>query len=102
MSLHESDSDIEAKFVKLRQREQILDKELRVIREFQTNINSLKMVASSEIQDVIVDEETVKKKVIVYSLPNDYTGNKMTEETRISQKTSLIKNINEFLGEDDV
>ena len=33
MSLHESDSDIEAKFAELKKREQVLDKELRQIRE---------------------------------------------------------------------
>lgn len=101
MSLHESDSDIEAKFTELRQREQVLDKELRQIREYQTNINSLKMVATSEMQDVIIDKKTIKQKVIVYSLPTDFTGNKMTESTRKSQKTALIKNIGKFLGVDN-
>ena len=60
------------------------------------------MVVSSEIQDVIVDEKTIKQKVIVYSLPTDYTGNKMTEDTRISQKASLIKNIDKLLGVEHV
>jgi len=102
MSDHESDSDLEEKFAELREREQVLDKELRQITEYQTNLNSLKMVQSFEMQDVIVDEKTTQQKVIVYSLPTDFTGNEMTEDTRISQKIALIKNINEFLGDDDV
>ena len=101
MSLHESDSDIETKFTELREREQTLEKELRQIRKYQTNINSLKMAVTSEMQDVIVDEKTTKQKMIVYSLPYDFTGNRMTENARISQKIDLIKNINKFLGEDD-
>ena len=98
MTLHESDTDIEVKFTELREREQILDKEIRKIREYQTNLNLLKMVASYEMQDVIVDKKTTKQKVIMFSLPKDFTGNKMKESTRKSQKVSLIKNIDEFLG----
>jgi len=98
MSLHESDLDIEVKFAKLKEREQILDKELLVIREYQTNLNSLRMVASYILLDITVNDKITQQKVTKYSLPNDYTGNKMTKETRISQKISLIKNIDEFLG----
>ena len=101
MTLHESDSDVEAKFTELRKREQVLDKELLQIREYLTNLNSLKMVPSSKMQDVIVDEKTIKQKVVTYSLPTDFTGNKMTEDNRKSQKIDLIKNIDEFLGDDN-
>jgi len=98
MTLYESDFDIEEKFAELREREQVLDKEIREIREYQTNIISLKMVVSYEMQDVIVDKKTIQQKRIVYSLPNDFTGNEMKEVTRKSQKASLIKNIDKLLG----
>jgi len=101
MTLHESDSDIEAKFAELREREQVLDKELREIREYQTNINSLKMVPSYEMQDVIGERKTMQQKMITYSLPHDFTGNKMKEVTRKSQKVSLIRNIDKLLGKED-
>jgi len=98
VSLHESDSDIEVKLGELREREQVLDKELQQIRKYQININSLKMVASYEILDVVIDKKTLKNKALVYSLPNDFTGNKMTEKTRTLQKIALSKNIDKLLG----
>lgn len=97
MGLHESDTDIEAKFAELRTLETVLDIDIRQIRQFQKNLNSLTMVSSHQSQEVTINKTTTTKMVTVYSLPPDFTGNKMTEETRKSQKIDLFENIDEFL-----
>jgi len=94
-----SDSDIEAKFTELTERETFLNTQLRQIRKYQRSINSLKMVESSEMQDVVVNEKTVQQVVTIFSLPTNFAGNEITTAYRDSQKTDLIINIDAFLGD---
>ena len=101
MTWDESDFDLEGKFAELREKETILETELRQIRKYQTSINNLSMVPSSEMQDVIVDKKTVKQRVKTFSLPTNFAGDKMDGDYRDSQKADLIVNIDKFLGNND-
>lgn len=91
MVWHELDSDLEVKFVKLREQEEIFEKQLRKIRSYQTRINNLKMVQIKQTnKDDVVE--------IVYTQPLNNAGNEMNEDYKNEQKAALIVNIDEFLG----
>ena len=98
----ESDYDLENKFAELRAKEDSLQAQLKQVRLYQTSINNLSMVQSSEIQDVVVNNVTVKQKVTTFSLPVNFAGNKIKPDYRDSQKVDLIINIDKFLGNTDV
>lgn len=101
MVWHESDSDIEVLFTKLREKETSLDKKIRKLRTYQVNINRLKFTANSEIETVTINGKDTTQRITKFYPPNNYAGNEMNEEYRVSQKAALIVNINEFLGEND-
>ena len=97
-----SDSDIEAKFAELKEKEAILQAQISQIRIYQRNINNLKMVPSSEMQDVVVNDVTVREVVTTFSLPANFAGNEISSDYRDSQKADLIVNIDKFLGANEL
>ena len=97
MSWDKSDKSIEDKFNSLREKENILEEQLRQIRKFQTNINNIKLVGKEEIKVIKVGEKQESKRVINFYPPQNNAGNDMNEKYRTSQKTSLIVNIDKFL-----
>lgn len=95
MTWDKSDKPIEEKFNALREKEADLELQLRKVRQFQVNIDNLKMIAKQEIKVIKVGEKS--KTIINYHPPKDNAGNDMDEKYRTSQKESLLINIDEFL-----
>ena len=97
MTFHESDKSLEDNFNKLRERENDLESKLKTIRQFQTNISNLRLIAKEETEIITVNKKEQTKKVIKYYSPKNNAGNDMDEDYRTSQKVSLIINIDKFL-----
>lgn len=101
MTWDKSDKPLEEKFSLLREKETKLELQLREIRQFQVNINSLKMIAKQEMTVNKIGEKSQNKQVTKHYPPKDNSGNDMNEKYRTSQKKSLLINIGKLLEQLD-
>lgn len=99
MTWDKSDSDLEAKFAELKEKEDVIQAQLNQLRKYEKSINNLKLVPDSKIQDVVVNDVIVKQMVTTFSLPPNFAGDEIKPDYRDSQKADLIVNIDEFLGD---
>ena len=97
MTWDKSDKPLEEKFNQLREKETKLELQLKEIRQFQVNINNLKLVPKQEMKTIKVGKKSQDTSVINYYPPKSNSGNDMDEKYRTSQKASLLININKFL-----
>lgn len=87
MLWHSSDTDLEQKWNSLKQNEAHLEAQLRIIREYQRCINSLKIIITKDSNNQTHD-----------TMPVNHAGDEISAESRTQQKTSLVTKIDAYLN----